>query len=72
MASKIAALAMLAALAIFGGTYVEVMIGRIPGLSPDRTGAALLGATGMVAFGVMSLGEAQQVIDFDTITLLSA
>ena len=60
---------MIAAL-IFAATYVVIALGRAPGLRLDRAGAALLGASLMVASGVLSLEEAYRAIDLDTITLL--
>jgi len=55
---------------IFVATYAFIGIGEIPGLRIDRTGAALIGASLMVAFGIISLPEAYRAIDFDTILLL--
>jgi len=60
---------MLAAL-IFVATYVVIALGRAPGLRLDRTGAALLRASLMVASGTLSLDEAYRAIDLDTLTLL--
>jgi Na+/H+ antiporter NhaD/arsenite permease-like protein len=60
----------IAAGVIFVGSYVVLAIGRIPGLSTDRAGIALVGAGLMVACGALSLKEAYQAIDLDTITLL--
>jgi Na+/H+ antiporter NhaD/arsenite permease-like protein len=60
----------LAAIAIFGVTYFAVAIGRLPGFKIDRAGATFVGASLMVAFGVLPLKEAYRAIDFDTITLL--
>lgn len=45
-------------------------IGRVPGYRIDRAGAALLGASLMVAVGVLSLDEAFAAIDLETIALL--
>ena len=59
-----------AALAIFVASYLALAIGKVPGLSIDRAGVALVGAGLMVASGVLSLEEAYQAIDLDTITLL--
>jgi Na+/H+ antiporter NhaD/arsenite permease-like protein len=59
-----------AAVTIFGATYLVMAIGKLPGYQLDRAGAALLGASLMVALGVVSLDEAYRAIDFDTITLL--
>lgn len=59
-----------AALAIFAATYVIVALGKIPVYRIDRAGAALLGGSLMVGFGVLSLEEAYRAVDFNTITLL--
>src|SRR6266850_8490693 len=55
---------------IFVGSYLALAIGRIPGLSIDRAGIALVGAGLMVASGALPFEEAYKAIDFDTITLL--
>ncbi|HKT19900.1 MAG TPA: anion transporter [Stellaceae bacterium] len=55
---------------IFALTYLVVALGRLPFGRLDRTGAALIGASLMVATGTLSLEEAYRAIDFDTITLL--
>jgi Citrate transporter len=55
---------------IFVGSYLALAIGRIPGLSIDRAGIALVGAGLMVASGALSLEDAYKAVDFDTITLL--
>jgi Na+/H+ antiporter NhaD/arsenite permease-like protein len=60
----------LVATAIFLGTYVVLALGRMPGLRLDRTGAAIIGASLMVATNVLSLDEAYQAIHLDTIVLL--
>jgi Na+/H+ antiporter NhaD/arsenite permease-like protein len=60
----------IAAGAIFVGSYLALAIGRIPGLSIDRAGIALVGAGLMVASGALPLEDAYKVVDFDTITLL--
>jgi Na+/H+ antiporter NhaD/arsenite permease-like protein len=60
----------LAAAAIFAGSYLALAIGRIPGLSIDRAGIALVGAGLMVGSGALSLEEAYKAIDLDTIVLL--
>ncbi|MCC6861359.1 MAG: anion transporter [Bryobacterales bacterium] len=61
---------MLAALLIFSGTYLVLALGRLPGWRVDRTGAAIIGATLMIAFKVLTLEEAYRAIDYDTIILL--
>jgi Na+/H+ antiporter NhaD/arsenite permease-like protein len=60
----------LAALCIFIASYLALAIGKVPGLSIDRAGVALVGACLMVASGVMTLDDAYRAIDFSTITLL--
>lgn len=58
------------AVAIFAGTYLVMALGRLPGYRLDRAGAALLGASLMVGFGVLDLSQAFAAIDMRTITLL--
>ena len=58
------------AILIFALTYLVLAIGRLPGFRVDRTGAAIIGASLMVAVNALTLGEAQQAINFDTIILL--
>jgi len=60
----------LAAVLIFALTYLVLAIGRLPGFRVDRTGAAIIGASLMVAVNALTLPEAQQAINFDTIILL--
>jgi Na+/H+ antiporter NhaD/arsenite permease-like protein len=59
-----------AALAIFVGSYLALAVGRVPGLSIDRAGIALVGASLMVASGALPLADAYKAVDLDTITLL--
>ncbi len=59
-----------AAIAIFLATYVVIALGRLPGFRLDRAGAALIGASLMVASGIMTMAEAYRAIDFDTIVVL--
>src|SRR5258708_19751123 len=61
-----------AAWLIFLATYAVVALGKIPVYRIDRAGAALLGGSLMVATGVLSLEEAYQPVDFNTIFLLLA
>ncbi len=60
----------MAALIIFGLTYLVLAIGRLPGFRVDRTGAAIIGASLMVATNVLTLDEAYRAINLDTIILL--
>jgi len=55
---------------IFVGSYLALAVGRIPGLSIDRAGIALVGAGLMVASGALPLEDAYKAVDLDTITLL--
>jgi Na+/H+ antiporter NhaD/arsenite permease-like protein len=59
-----------AAVVIFAMTYLVVALGRLPGFRLDRAGAALVGASLMVAAGALPLEDAPKAIDFDTIILL--
>jgi Na+/H+ antiporter NhaD/arsenite permease-like protein len=61
---------MLAAACIFVGTYLVLALGRLPGFRVDRTGAAIIGASLMIAFNVLTLDEAYASIDHNTILLL--
>src|ERR1700678_3272088 len=55
---------------IFLASYLALAIGKVPGLSIDRAGVALVGACLMVASGALSLEDAYRAIDLETITLL--
>ena len=57
-------------LAVFLLVYLGMFLGEFPGLAPDRTGIALLGAIALVASGRLSLDAAWTAIDVPTITLL--
>jgi Na+/H+ antiporter NhaD/arsenite permease-like protein len=70
MPSEDAAAHRLAAIVIFTASYLALAIGKVPGLSIDRAGVALVGACLMVASGVMSLQDAYEAVDMGTITLL--
>lgn len=61
---------MITAAIVFLVTYAIIGIQRIPRIHIDRPSGALLGAVGMVAFGVLSLGEAYGAIDLDTLSFL--
>ena len=58
------------AVLIFLGTYIVLAIGGIPGLRVDRTGAAIIGASLMIGFDVLSMEEAFRSINYETILLL--
>jgi Na+/H+ antiporter NhaD/arsenite permease-like protein len=55
---------------IFTVTYIVIAIGRLPGFRLDRAGAALVGASLMLAVGGIGIDEVSRVIDFDTVALL--
>jgi Na+/H+ antiporter NhaD/arsenite permease-like protein len=60
----------MAAYLIFAATYIVLAAGRFPGLRIDRTGASIVGASLMVAFGVLSFPDALLAVDWPTIVLL--
>lgn len=60
----------MAAILIFLGVYLVLAIGRLPGFRVDRTGACIIGASLMIAAGVLDLSEAYAAVNFDTIILL--
>lgn len=55
---------------IFGLTYLAMAVGKVPGLRIDRAGIALVGASAMLAAGVLTLPEAAKSVDYETILLL--
>lgn len=59
-----------AAAVIFALTYLVLGFGALPPLRIDRAGATLIGATAMVAFGVLTPGQAAAAIDLRTLALL--
>ena len=60
----------LAAYCIFLASYVVFALGKFPGLKIDRTGAAIVGAVGMVAFRIVRAQDALHYINFQTVVLL--
>jgi len=60
----------LPAILIFAATYLVLAVGRLPGFRVDRTGAAIIGATLMVACNVLTVSDAVEAINTDTILLL--
>jgi Na+/H+ antiporter NhaD/arsenite permease-like protein len=60
----------LAAYIIFVASYVVFALGKFPGLKIDRTGAAIIGAVGMVAFRIVQPSDAIQHVNFQTVVLL--
>lgn len=61
---------MLAAAIVFGVTYLLIGLQRLPRIHIGRPAGALLGAVGMVAFGVLSFADAKAAVDLDTILFL--
>ncbi|HVC50482.1 MAG TPA: anion transporter [Stellaceae bacterium] len=61
---------MIAAIAIFAATYLVIALGKLPGFRLDRAGAALIGASLMLATGVLSVSEATKAVDLGTLALL--
>lgn len=57
-------------LIIFGFVYLAMILGGLPGLLIDRSGAALVGAIAVVAMGKLTPEQAWAAIDVPTITLL--
>ncbi|MDE3164455.1 MAG: anion transporter [Acidobacteriota bacterium] len=61
---------MLAPILIFAATYLVLAIGRLPFFRVDRTGAAIIGASLMLASGTLTAREAYAAINYDTVMLL--
>jgi Na+/H+ antiporter NhaD/arsenite permease-like protein len=59
-----------AALLIIIASLAAIAVGRVPRLRINRAGIALVGATALVGIGALSLDEAYEAIDLDTIALL--
>ena len=59
-------------IAIFLLTYVGMAVGRVPGLTLDRSGIALVAAVALLASGTVGVGAAGAAIDMPTILLLFA
>ena len=57
---------------IVGVTLIGVAVGRWPWLRMNRAAIALVGATVLMAIGVIPLEEAFRAVDWNTITLLFA
>ncbi|MEW5977320.1 MAG: anion transporter [Acidobacteriota bacterium] len=61
---------MLVSVLIFLGTYLVLGLGTLPGFRVDRTGAAIIGASLMIAFGELTLEDAFHAVNYETIILL--
>ena len=59
-----------AAYIIFAASYLVFALGKFPGLKIDRPAAAIIGAVGMVAFGIIRPADTLRYIDFPTLVLL--
>ncbi len=59
-------------LVVFAATYVGMALGRVPGLTLDRTGIALLALAALLASGVMDVAAFGAAIDAPTLILLFA
>jgi len=57
---------------IFAVTYLVIAVGRLPGFRLDRAGAALVGASLMLALGGLDIDEGSRAIDFDPSRCCSA
>ncbi len=60
----------LVVLLVFIFVYAGLILGRIPGLSLDRTGITLLGAIVLIASGDMPVHDIAAAVDIPTIALL--
>ena len=60
------------AVALFALTYVGMAAGRVPWLTLDRTGIALIAAIAAVALGVLPVDAVAPAIDFTTLAILFA
>ncbi|HET8727010.1 MAG TPA: SLC13 family permease [Alphaproteobacteria bacterium] len=56
--------------ALFAATYVGMALGRVPGLAVDRTGIALLAATGVLLIGGLPTPRLLAAVDFPTLAIL--
>ena len=64
--------ASLVVLIVFAATYVGMALGRVPGLTLDRTGIALIALAVLLASGLMDLPAFGAAIDAPTLILLFA
>jgi Na+/H+ antiporter NhaD/arsenite permease-like protein len=69
-AQTLSDLKVLAAYAVFLGSYLVFALGKFPGMKIDRPGAGIIGAVLMVAFRIILPVDALRFIDFSTIVLL--
>jgi len=57
---------------VFVLVYIGLLMGRLPWLSLDRTGVALLGAIALLATGDLTLAQAGEAVHVPTLALLFA
>jgi len=63
---------MIIAAAILAAVFLIFTVGKSPIFRVDRAGAAIIGATLMIAAGILTFDQAVQAVDFRTIILLFA
>jgi Na+/H+ antiporter NhaD/arsenite permease-like protein len=66
---SISELKTLTAYMIFFCSYLVFAIGKFPGMKIDRTGAAIIGAVLMFAFGIIAPHDSLRFIEFSTLVL---
>ncbi|MCB2427311.1 SLC13 family permease [Methylophaga pinxianii] len=57
-------------LTVFLIVYYVMAVGKLPGLSADRTGIAMAGAFALVAVGVVKVNALAEIIEFPTLLML--
>ena len=70
LAGPLAGWQVTAAYSVFAVSYLVFALGKFPGMKIDRPGMAIIGAVLMVAFHVVTAGEALRFVDFGTLVLL--
>lgn len=57
-------------LIVFIAVYYAMAVGKLPGLSADRTGIAMAGAFVLIAMGAVGVDELADIIEFPTLLML--
>lgn len=57
-------------LSVFLIVYYVMAVGKLPGLSADRTGIAMAGAFMLIAIGAVGVSELPEIIEFPTLLML--
>lgn len=57
-------------LSVFLIVYYVMAVGKLPGLSADRTGIAMAGAFMLIALGAVGVNELPEIIEFPTLLML--